>query len=188
MNPRSPSCLPRQAGFTLVELMFTITIAAILMVIAVPSFIAYQRNSELTGAANGLLASAAAARTEAMKRNLPALVVPLGSGWASGWRSFVDVDRNGSYGGTDILVASQRAMPAYFSVTGAGTAAGSAPFLRFDGSGYSAWANVAFARTDVTGAALFAQTRYVVLALTGRVRVCKPVSATDPACSASSNF
>ena len=188
MKPPRPCRLPRDAGFTLIELMFTIAIAAILMMVAVPSFIAYQRNSELTGAANGLLAAASAARTEAMKRNLSAFVVPLGTGWASGWRGFVDVDRNSVFSAPDIVVSSQRALPAYFSVTGFGSAAGTAPSLRFNGSGFSTSANLAFVRTDVTGTAVFAQSRYVVLAPTGRVRVCKPVGAHDPACSAASTF
>ena len=188
MRPSQPRQRREEAGFTLVELMFTIAIAAILMVIAVPSFIAYQRNSELTGAANGLLAAASAARTEAMKRNLTAFVVPLGTGWGSGWRGFVDVDRNSVFSAPDIVVSSQRALPAYFAVTGTGSAAGTGALLRFNGSGFSTSANVAFVRTDVTGTAVFAQSRYLVLAPTGRVRVCKPVSANDPACNATSTF
>lgn len=183
-----------QGGFTLIELMITISIAAILTVVAVPSFIAFQRNSELTAAANSLLAATSAARTEAMKRNLPAVIAPIGTGWTSGWRIFVDADRSGVYNTGDILVGTRAALPAYFSVVGTGTASGSTPFLRFDGSGFATLSTsappntVSIARTDVSGSAVFAQTRFLLLAPTGRARVCKPASASDPQCGTSSSY
>lgn len=179
----TPTC-GRNGGFTLLELLFSIAIAAILMLVAAPSFITFQRNSELTAAANSMLGSVGAARTEAMKRNLPALIAPTGTGWASGWRVFVDVDRNGSYGSGDILVNTQDALKPYFSVAGINTSSGAAlSYIRFDGSGYAKTSStLAFARTDVTGTAIYAQTRYLILALTGRARVCKPSGASDATC------
>lgn len=54
-------------GFTLIELMVTLAVVVVLLRVCVPGFVSMQRNSELTSAANGLLASINAARTEAMK-------------------------------------------------------------------------------------------------------------------------
>nr|WP_264080799.1 GspH/FimT family pseudopilin [Paracidovorax avenae] len=72
-------------GFTLIELMVTMVLVAVLLRIGIPSFVSFQRNSELTSAANGLLSSVNSARTEAMKRNMNAGVVPAsGSSWAGG--------------------------------------------------------------------------------------------------------
>ena len=51
----------RNGGFTLIELMVTIALAAVLMTIAAPSFVQYQRNSELTSLTNSLLAAINAA-------------------------------------------------------------------------------------------------------------------------------
>lgn len=58
-----------RAGFTLVELMVTIFVAAILMAIAVPSFQHIATSSRLTTTANSLVSALHAARMEAVKRN-----------------------------------------------------------------------------------------------------------------------
>jgi type IV fimbrial biogenesis protein FimT len=58
-----------QAGFTLVELMVTIFVAAILIAIAVPSFKSVTTSSRLTTTANSLVSALHAARMEAIKRN-----------------------------------------------------------------------------------------------------------------------
>ncbi|HET7300536.1 MAG TPA: GspH/FimT family pseudopilin [Oleiagrimonas sp.] len=56
-------------GFTLVELMVTIFLAAILITIAVPSFKHISVSSHLTTTANSLVGTLNAARMEAIKRN-----------------------------------------------------------------------------------------------------------------------
>jgi len=59
---------PRQHGFSLLELMITITVAAILLVIAVPSFRDVIHRNQVSSASNEILASLAYARTEAITR------------------------------------------------------------------------------------------------------------------------
>jgi len=59
-------------GFTLVELMITLAVAAILLVIAVPSFRSIMLSSRLDTAANDLIASLNTARMEAIKANASA--------------------------------------------------------------------------------------------------------------------
>ncbi|MCZ2495952.1 prepilin-type N-terminal cleavage/methylation domain-containing protein [Xylophilus sp. Kf1] len=180
-------------GFTLLEVMITIAIAVVLTLVAVPSFVSFKKNSELTSAANSLLAAANVARTEGMKRNLPTIVSPLGTGWASGWRVFVDVNRSGTFSSNDIVVSTRTALPGYFNVTGTGIAAGNTGYLRFDGSGFSrdtggtgVAATVAFVRNDLSGSAQLGETRYLVVARTGRVRICKPSVSSDPTCNSAS--
>jgi type IV fimbrial biogenesis protein FimT len=181
-------------GFTLIELMVTVAIAAILMAIAAPSFTEFRRNSELTSAANTLLASINAARTEAMKRNMAAFVVPTdGSAWTNGWIVFVDTDNSQTYGATnDLLVSAQAAQPSYMTVSGNGTAGETPPYIMFNASGYPAKKTGAFGaltlslqRTDVATARKDEQTRRIVISSAGRVRVCKP--ATDTSCTNAAN-
>lgn len=59
----------RQPGFTLVELMVTIAIAAILLMLAVPSFQRLILSNRLTTAANALVDAVNTARLDAIKLN-----------------------------------------------------------------------------------------------------------------------
>jgi len=186
----------RVQGFTLIELMVTLAVAAVMLTLAAPSFVAFMRNSELVSQANALVAALNTARTEAMKRGLGAMVVPRdGQSWTSGWRVFVDTNSDSSYtDGTDTVIMEQPALPSYFKVSANGTAGGGSPYVLYNSSGYPVTKNAGFgavtisiARTDLSGQSLLDQTRRVKLASTGRVRTCKPASATDTQCSNTQN-
>lgn len=60
---------PRHLGFTMVELMITLTIAVVLIAIAVPSFRSITLSSRLTTTANDIVGAINTARMEAIKRN-----------------------------------------------------------------------------------------------------------------------
>ena len=184
-----------QRGFTLIELMVTITVAAVLMMVAVPSFTTYQRNAELTSFTNSLLAGLNAARGEAMKRGRYAMVVPTdGTNWSSGWVVFVDVDRSQAYLDTmDVTILTREPPPSYLTISGNGSTAGTTPYIMYDASGYSKLKSGAFGantfeirRADTSGTELLTQTRRIKIASTGRVRVCTPKTATDADCDATS--
>lgn len=59
----------RQRGFTLMELMVSITVLGVLTAITVPSFINMMNRNRLAGEANELLAAIQYARTEAIRTN-----------------------------------------------------------------------------------------------------------------------
>jgi len=183
------------SGFTLIELMVTLALIGVLMMVAVPSFTKYQRNAELTSLANSLLASINAAKGEAIKRGMNAMIVPKdGANWSSGWVVFVDVDRSGAYlaTSTDIVIQTREATPSYLTLANAGATAAANLYIMYDASGYSKLTTGAFGswtfeikRNDVTGTELLSQTRRVKIAATGRARVCTPKSTTDTDCSSS---
>jgi type IV fimbrial biogenesis protein FimT len=70
----------RQHGFSLLELMITITVAAILLVIAVPSFRDVIHRNQVSSASNEILASLAYARTEAITRGQLVSICPSADG------------------------------------------------------------------------------------------------------------
>jgi len=59
----------KQTGFTLLELMVTLTIAGILMAVAMPSYRDFTMNNRLTTATNDFVTTLALARSEAIKRS-----------------------------------------------------------------------------------------------------------------------
>lgn len=184
-------------GFTLIELMVTLAIGVILMMVAIPSLTTYKRNAELTSATNTLLASLNAARGEAMKRGMNAMVVPTNNGtdWNNGWIVFVykfDSARTTAYAyddAFDTITSMQTSLPSYINVTGNGTTSGTTPYIMFDASGFvkvkpgGSLGNLTFSlsRTDVTGTELTKQTRRIKIARTGRIRTCKP--SNDATCT-----
>jgi len=183
------------AGFTLIELMLTITIAAILLGLAAPSFVTFKRNSELTSATNSLVGALSIARGEALKIGQNVVVIPAsGSDWNSGVTVFVDANSNLALNTGERIVFQQAASPSYITVSGAGAGAGgSLPYVMFDPSGYSRTsaatyqsATLTLARSDVSSGQQPEQTRVIVIAKTGRVRACKPASSSDTTCTANS--
>jgi len=94
----------RRQGFTLVELLITIVIAAILITVAVPSYYVFIQNNRIADISNRLSASFNLARMEAIKRGARVSICPASNAsfnacgvatqWAQGWIVFIDADEN----------------------------------------------------------------------------------------------
>lgn len=94
----------RAAGFTLLELMLTVTVAAVLAAVAIPNLRDFMRNNRITGSANDLLRAVQLARNEAIKRQQvvavcasadPTAADPTCSGGAfTGWIVFEDANNS----------------------------------------------------------------------------------------------
>jgi type IV fimbrial biogenesis protein FimT len=87
---------PRKAqfvkGFTLVELMVTISIAAIILAIAIPSFTRFMDDNAIRGACEELRNSLSLARNEGIRGSRLVHVAPscTGKDWSDGWAVFTD--------------------------------------------------------------------------------------------------
>ena len=88
-----------QAGFTLIELMITLVVGVILLVVAVPSFLNFQKDNRRITQLNELVSGLNLARSEATKSNATVGFCPSSDGAAcagaiydNGWIVFLNTD------------------------------------------------------------------------------------------------
>jgi len=92
----------RENGFTLIELMVTLAIAAILLTVAIPSFNTTIKNNRIVTDANRLVSTIGLARSEAVKLGRTATVCVSAdqatctgeTDWTLGWMVWVDANGN----------------------------------------------------------------------------------------------
>lgn len=93
-----------EAGFTLVELMITLVVMAIVLAIAVPNLEGLGRDTRMTSATNSVVTALNHARSEAVTRADPVSVCASSDqesctgndDWTVGWISWHDADNDGA--------------------------------------------------------------------------------------------
>ncbi len=105
----------RAPGFTLLELMITITILAVGLSLAVPSIRSISANNQVAAANNSILTAINLARSEAITRGNAVAVCPSSAGkrcnngkWNAGWIVFDDSDGNASPAVAEIIRVNSR--------------------------------------------------------------------------------
>lgn len=156
-------------GFTLIELMVTIAIAAILLGVAIPSFTSVITSNRLTANTNEFITALNLARSEAIKRGQHVVVRKTGTDWEDGWQVFVDIDRSTAAkenvldAGTDIELRVYPALPANLTLRGNSFV----NFIRYQPNGTSNQpGSFAMCNDDsVTG------TKLIIINAVGRIRM-----------------
>lgn len=138
----------------MVEMMFVVAIAAIILGLAVPAMAEFARNNRMTGAANDMLASIYLARAEAIKRHAPTVMcfsqnptatTPTCNGTGGqGWVVFVDdadpatvaaTDNNGVVDTGEPVLARHDALTGGITVTS--RPSGNAGYVSYNSAGYA---------------------------------------------------
>ncbi len=135
----------RNRGITLVELMTTVSVAAVTLSLGVPAFTGVQASMLRTQASMEMIASFSLARSEAARRGVSVTVCPPNTdgtacssdhspNWASGWIVFTDPDEDRNIdSGTDEIVHTARLASGNISITSDSSIASG---VLFSGSGF----------------------------------------------------
>lgn len=134
------------AGITLIELLVTLGLLAIVLTMGVPAFASLQRDARVANVHHLLTSSLALARITAVSRGKPVTVCPSSNGtncrtdtvWEDGWIVFIDPLRTGN-------PASEAAIVQRLDPIGPGLALRSTAArrrVRFSPSGWSSGSNL----------------------------------------------
>lgn len=166
-----------QRGLTLIELLVTISIIAVLAGIGAPSFLRLIADNTLSTQVNSLLADTRFARSEAIKRGASVTICPSadpdvasptcsGSDWKTGWIVFVDSNANNGRDNGEELLRRQEKFNGSYAITGVG------------GTTVSSWRFNSEGRIpgnpnglQFSGPSTASQNRYLCVSSSGRVRL-----------------
>ena len=165
----------RANGFSLIELMIALAIAAILLGLAVPQFSQLVQRNRLATATNDMLALMASLRSEALRRGhvVTACVSTDGAtcaaagNWHDGWISFADRNANGVRDATESLITQTAAREPGMTMTG------NAPValrVSYEASGRTRLSGGGLQMGTVT-VCLAGAARRIIVNAAGRVRV-----------------
>lgn len=174
-----PNASFRAAGFTTVELLVTIAIAAILLTLAVPSMRTLIQNMRITSQANDLISDINFARSEAIRRSANVTICQstdstaasptcstAGTDWKIGRIIFIDSNSDGQHASTEELLRIREPLDGNNTLT---SAANLVVYARTGAT--TAGAKIDFSLCDTRGAA---SGRNISIEATGRALITKP--------------
>jgi len=164
-----------RSGFGFIDYLTTITIAAIILLIASANFKPLLDRSRVVSAAGEFRAALIMARAEAVRRRSRVDMIPIDAqDWAHGWLILIDANNNQYFDSGDLsLHRSQSDMKGL--VIEAKLRDSKKAYLAFDSTGRPR--SAASAEIPQFGSLLFSvgeQKRKIIISFLGRVRQCDP--------------
>ena len=162
--------MKKQSGFTLLELIITTGIIAIVMVFAVPAMGTFIKNDRLSTQINTLVSHLAYARSQSVTNAQQVILCASenltscssSGNWSKGWILFIDADGDSSFSaGEEILRAKQELSGANTLTSSAGSK------IIYDSRGFASDSNGTFSLCDDRGAT---KMKSLTISPTGRVR------------------
>lgn len=113
INQNSSTLIRSIKGFTILELMITVVVMALVLAIGAPSFIDFIADQRIRVAASDFMGDISFARAEALKTSRRVIMAhatvagacgaqgPIGNSWNQGWCIYVDNDGSGTFTGGD---------------------------------------------------------------------------------------
>jgi type IV fimbrial biogenesis protein FimT len=163
------------SGFSMIEYLATLVIAAILLLMTSSNFRSVVDRSRVTAAMSEFHTVILLARAEAMRRQKRVDVIPLDSkNWDSGWLVLIDTNNNQKFD-TDDLLLHRSQVETKGLVVEAKLRDSKKSYLAFDSSGRPR--SAASSQVPQIGSFIFAvsaQRLKIIISFLGRVRVCDP--------------
>lgn len=112
--------MKKDTGFTLVELLTTVTTFTLLLSFAIPSFRSMAEHNQITSAYNSFISTIHFARSEAIKRGNNVIICKWDNiqaacdsarNWQNGWAVFDDKNSNGSKETNEDIIRIHKALP-----------------------------------------------------------------------------
>lgn len=167
-------------GFTLLELLVTLAVAAVLLGIAIPSYRSMVQRNAMTASVNDLVGDLQYARSEAVTRGTRVFVCKSANqsscatsgGWDQGWIVYSPDPNTSSTAATSgNLLRTRGVLDAQVKITGNSGVQNS---VFFDANGFA----LSSAGTFTATASTSARNTQVVVARTGRIRTDNEVSGS----------
>jgi type IV fimbrial biogenesis protein FimT len=163
--------MKKVSGFSLVELMVTLSVMAILLGYGLPNFSGFMLNNYLDTERIRLTTSMTFARSYAINSQKYTVVCPSISGescdadsnWHNGWIVFIDENRNRELDATDEILRFENPMKTQISATSSVYRSK----IRYDGTGFSPGTNVTITFCDDRG---IDYAKNLIINNSGRVR------------------
>jgi type IV fimbrial biogenesis protein FimT len=164
--------LGTNTGFTLLKLMVTVSIAAILLAVGVPSYVTFIDNNRVTSQANDMLYSVNMARSEAIKRGTEVRLVSVaGSDWSAGWNLVADTNNDSDFDDPADILMQWEALNGDGSLAIAATNSPTDTYMAFTSRGGLSPSNASFIFTLEPGDCDAIDSRIISLQPSGRASV-----------------
>lgn len=170
--------MKKENGFSLIELMITLSITGILLGYSAPNFNQLKLNKYMDSERNRLTVSLNFARSYAITSQEHIITCPSSTGfdcdaksnWHQGWIIFVDANKNREVDNNDLILRKEDSMRDEIK----STSTIYRQKIRYNGMGFSPGTNLSINFCDSRGDA-FAKS--IILNNAGRIKQSKPISS-----------